>query len=67
MLLRFLGQILIAKRNMEEERRINEQRRKANKERSSKIKEMGKIRILSPQKGKGASDSVEDIDFEEMK
>ena len=52
---------------MEEERRINEQRRKAEKEKSSKIKEMGKIKILPDQKLKGPTVDTEDVDYEELK
>jgi hypothetical protein len=66
-LLRFLGQLLIAKRNMEEERRINEQRRKTEKEKSDKLKEMGKIKILSDQKTKTRTGDTEDVDYEELK
>lgn len=60
--LRFLGQLMNAKRNMEEERKMNEQARKLNKERENKQRDLGKTNVL---KGQGPSD-VEDVDYEEL-
>lgn len=60
--LRFLGQLMNAKRNMEEERKMNEQARKLNKEKENKQKNLGKTSVLE---GKGPSD-VEDVDYEEL-
>lgn len=69
-LLRFLGQLMIAKRNMEEERAMNERQRNLEKERSEKQKKFGKISILGGSKKK-TSDSdytdVVDVDYEEIK
>lgn len=60
--LRFLGQLMNAKRNMEEERKMNEQARKLNKEKENKQRDLGKTNVL---KGQGPSD-VEDVDYEEL-
>lgn len=63
-LLRFLGQLMNAKRNMEEERALNEQQRKANKERDQKMRNFGKTNVVE---GKGGNRIVaEDVDFEEI-
>lgn len=70
MLLRFLGQLMIAKRNMEEERALNERQRKAEKERENKLKNFGRITILggssSRKKSEPQTGKVEDVDFEEI-
>lgn len=63
-LLRFVGQLLIAKRNMEEERRINEKERKFRAEQKEKLKSFGKIKIVKKSDVKG---DVQDIDYEEIK
>jgi len=62
-LLRFLGQLMNAKRNMEAERRANEQDRLFAKEKAQKQKKMGKTEILTSNQPKG---SVQDVDFEEI-
>lgn len=71
MLLRFLGQFMIAKRNMEEERRLNELQRKAKQERDEKMKKFGKTTILGTIKSKKSANTtsadVQDVDFEEIK
>lgn len=68
--LRFLGQLMIAKRNMEEERAMNERQRKFEQERSQKIKSFGKMSILGGSKRKTSETSysdVVDVDYEEVK
>jgi hypothetical protein len=62
-LLRFVGQLLIAKRNMEEERRINEQERKFRAEQKEKLKTFGKTKII---KNKDVKGDVQDVDYEEI-
>lgn len=62
-LLRFLGRLLNAKRNMEEERQMNERQRKFDQEKEQKAKNLGKTKIIP--KGKG-SHNAEDVDFEEI-
>jgi hypothetical protein len=69
-LLRFLGQLMIAKRNMEEERNLSELQRKSDKERSEKMKKFGKTTILgkvsSSRKSNSAQSNIEDVDYEEI-
>lgn len=69
-LLRFLGQVMIAKRNMELERDLNNKQRKHNEERDQKLKNFGKTKIIhnkAEQKSKRNYTQTEDIDFEEIK
>ena len=69
-LLRFLGQLMIAKRNMEEERSMNERQRNLEKERSEKQKKFGKISILGGSQKKTSHSNyseVVDVDYEEIK
>ena len=67
-LLRFLGQLMMAKRNLEEERKINERQRAFEKERFEKMKKFGKTTVLNENnvsKKNGLNDSkIEDVDFE---
>ena len=68
--LRFLGQLMIAKRNMEEERSMNERQRKFEQERSDKLKKFGKISILGSSKKKTSNTAytdVVDVDYEDIK
>lgn len=67
-LLRFLGQLMIAKRNMEEERRLNERQRQAEKERSQKLRNFGKVNIMGGGKTRSSEikGDVQDVDFEEI-
>jgi hypothetical protein len=68
-LLRFIGQLMIAKRNLAEEKKLHEDTVKAEKERINKLKNFGKISILSgPSKRKEHSSitATEDVDFEEI-
>lgn len=62
-LLRFLGQLMTAKRNMEEERKLNEQQRRFNQEKERKKANLGQTSILKKSPGPG---DIEDVDFEEM-
>jgi len=66
-LLRFLGQVMMAKRNMEEERRLNRNKRTFDEEHERKLKNFGKISILkgNSRKSKGMSDA-EDVEYEEV-
>lgn len=63
-LLRFIGQLIRAKNNMEEERRLNEMQRKAETEREQKFKNFGKTQVISNPSNK--IQDVEDVDFEEL-
>ncbi|MGB0915696.1 MAG: hypothetical protein ACPGVI_06465, partial [Crocinitomicaceae bacterium] len=61
LLLRFIGQFMVAKRNMEEERNFNSNQRKFESEKKAKKQAEGKTRIL----GKKISDNsnIQDVDF----
>ena len=62
-LLRFIGQFLNAKKNMEEERAMNARKKDIDKEKERKRKSEGKTNII------GDSDQIkdiEDVDFEEL-
>ncbi len=64
LLLRFLGQFMIAKRNMEEEREMNSSRRQFNEAKEKAKRNAGKINILG--KKRMNSDDIEDVDFEDV-
>jgi hypothetical protein len=69
-LLRFLGRIMIAKRNLEEERSILKAQRKQEKELEKIKKRFGKTDIVNDNSNsnhlKINPDKVEDVDFEEI-
>jgi hypothetical protein len=66
-LLRFLGQVMMAKRNMEEDRRLNRNKRAFDEERERKLKNFGKISILSRNSRKARrTTDAEDADYEEV-
>lgn len=61
-LLRFLGQLAIAKRNMEAEKEAVQREKDLLRERNRKMKDFGKVTI---QKSKPKGD-VQDVDYEEI-
>jgi hypothetical protein len=61
-LLRFLGQLAIAKRNMEAEKESAQREKDLLRERNRKMKDFGKVTI---QKSKPKGD-VQDVDYEEI-
>ncbi len=63
-LLRFIGQLMIAKRNMEEERRLNEKDRVFHSDKKEKLKTFGRTKIIRRNDVKG---DVQDVDYEEVK
>ena len=67
--LRFIGQLMIAKRNADEERALNKRVSDLEKERLYKMKNFGKIKIqksnLNSQK-KETSHDTEDVSYEEL-
>jgi hypothetical protein len=67
-LLRFIGQWMYAKRNMEEERRLNKQQREFQEERNQKLKNFGKVNVFARNstKANNLKGNVEDVDFEEV-
>ena len=60
---RFFGQLARAKRNMDEERKINEEHRRFKEEKEKVTKNIGKTKIIKEQ---SSSNNVEDVDFEEV-
>ena len=62
--LRFLGQFMMAKRNMEEEREMNSSRRQFNEAKRKSKENVGKMSILGKKRGK--SNDIEDVDFEDV-
>ena len=67
-LLRFIGQLMNAKRNMDVERRMSKQQREFQDERNQKLKNFGKVNVFSrnPKKTNKPKGNVEDVDFEEV-
>lgn len=62
-LLRFLGQVLRAKRNMEEERSLLANQRKFEEEKQKSAQNLGRTKIIRD----SGSRPAEDVDFEEVK
>ena len=62
-LLRFIGQLANAKRNMEEERQLNASEKKRRQEQEKVQKNFGKTNILSKDSSSG---QVEDVDYEDV-
>jgi uncharacterized protein YxeA len=60
--LRFLGRVMIAKRNLDEERELLKRERSFQKERNEKLKNFGKVSVSKKQ----PIANVEDVDFEEV-
>lgn len=63
-LLRFIGQLMIAKRNMDEERKLNQKDRQFHTDKNEKLKTFGKTKIVHRKDVKG---DVQDVDYEEVK
>jgi hypothetical protein len=70
-LLRFIGQLMQAKRNMEAERAMNFNTRKVQEEREEKRNKFGKTNVIAKNSkvkpSSFSSSAAEDIDFEEIK
>jgi hypothetical protein len=69
-LLRFFGQMMVAKRNLDAEKELKAEKAKFEKELKRKKETFGKTSILSgtskSSKIKKSSSSIEDVDFEEI-
>lgn len=65
-LLRFLGRVMIAKRNLDEERELLKRERDFQSERNDKLKNFGKVSVVDRKAEKSASTAAEDVDFEEV-
>ncbi|MBL4861893.1 MAG: hypothetical protein JKY09_02595 [Crocinitomicaceae bacterium] len=63
-LLRFVGQLMNAKRNIEEERESNARQRKFKEEKERKSRNLGKTKVLK--KNNRDQNQAEDVDFEEI-
>lgn len=64
-LLRFLGQLMISKRNIAEHNRLKAEQDLINKQKNYVSKNEGKVTIVSKQKT--PSGPFEDVDYEEVK
>jgi len=65
--LRFIGQLMISKRNIEEERKLNRQQKEADRQRNEKLKNFGRVNILERTKQSSSSNyDAEEVDFEEI-
>ena len=62
--LRFVGQLMIAKRNIAEEKEMDRRRKAQNAEARRKRKHLGKTQILG--KKQSSNDGFEDVEFEEI-
>ena len=62
-LVRFLGQFMIAKRNMEEERELNSKKRVFEEEKRKQAQNIGKTKLV---KNSTLKDQAEDVNFEEV-
>lgn len=61
-IVRFLGRVFLAKRNLDEERRYNQNNENFRRDKEKSEREKGKVKITK----KGYKDA-EDVDFEEVK
>ena len=70
LLLRFFGQLMVAKRNLAEERQLKAEQDKYDKELKRKKENLGRTSILSSStksnKTSKSNSSIEDIDYEEI-
>lgn len=64
-LLRFLGRVMIAKRNLDEERALLQRERNFQRERNEKLKNFGKVSVMNNRSSK-PTPKAEDVDFEEL-
>ena len=67
--LRFIGQLMIAKRNLDEEREMNKRSDKLAKERQYKLRNFGKVsiqKISNISKEKRTNSNTEDVPYEEV-
>jgi mannitol-specific phosphotransferase system IIBC component len=62
--IRFIGQLMLAKKNLAEEKELNKQQKAQEAEKRRKKKNLGRTQILKKQHT--SNDGIEDIDFEEV-
>ncbi len=69
-LLRFFGQLMVAKRNLAEERQLKAEQDKFDKELKHKKENLGRTSILNSSskssKTSKSNSSIEDVDYEEI-
>ena len=63
LLLRFVGQFMIAKKNMDDEREMNSNKRQFQEQKKNATEDIGKTNIINDSVGKN---DIEDVDFEEI-
>ncbi len=64
--LRFFGRVMIAKRNLDEEREFLKNDRSFREERERKRRNLGKVEIFNRGKSPATNAKIEDVDFEEL-
>lgn len=65
--LRIVGQLMIAKRNIEEEKKLNRRQKEFDQQRNEKLKNFGRVNILGRTKqSPPANYDTEEVDFEEI-
>jgi len=64
--LRFIGRLMIAKRNLEEERELLNRERSFQRERNEKLRNFGKIKVVKGNQQTTGTTATEDVDFEEV-
>jgi hypothetical protein len=65
-LLRFIGQLMNAKRNLEEEKRLKEELSNYERDQKKSKVNFGKTSILNSNLKKSATSPIEDVDYEEL-
>ncbi len=65
-LLRFIGQIMEGKRNLEEEKRSKAERDKYESDKKKSKLNFGKTSIINNNSKKSTSSNIEDVDYEEI-
>lgn len=63
--LRFIGQMMIAKRNLDEQKEMDEKEKKFQRERKEKLRDFGKVTVS--RSNSGSKGDIQDIDYEEVK
>ncbi len=63
-ILRFVGQLMIAKRNLAEEKELDRQKKANEAEAKRKKRHLGRTQILG--KKPSSNDGIEDVEFEEI-
>ena len=64
--LRFIGRLMIAKRNLDEEREMLRKEKDFHRERNDKLRNFGKVTV-SGKRNRSSDVQAEDVEFEEVK